>query len=70
MDLADIRKFLNRSDGAEIAALTGYSVAYVRQVLNPNNPRKNEDIMEKAREIAHERRARRLRELSRLSNMV
>ncbi len=62
----EAKAFLNRSDAAEISALTGYSISYVRQVLR--GERNNAAIADVAVTIAETRRTVRARQLNKLLN--
>ena len=70
MSLEEIKKYLWQGDMVEIARLTGFSHQYVRQVLNKNDRRKNEEIIKMAIETATWRKARRVLALEELIGEV
>lgn len=64
--LAQIRKLLKYGDMKVISEMTGFSPSYVRLVLDPNDKRHNDRILDAAEEymaFRKERLAQRLKEL-------
>ncbi len=58
MTLAEIRKHLKRGDVSEISLVTGFTPSYVRKVLNPEDTRHNQRIVDYALSIASTNKAR------------
>lgn len=48
IDLGELKRLLNKGDMTKIAKETGYTPNYVRMVLNPNDPRFNQEIVKSA----------------------
>ena len=51
MQKIDIRKDLRHGDLVNIAQLTGFSYEYVKKVLNPDDKRYNDKIIEVAQKV-------------------